>query len=242
MNCKSCNTTIPTSQNSCPACGRAAPAIDLGAPQPASSSSGIHPPLADSTLKPLAPTKQPSTPKGVKSKKSKGKGASSDLGKDRGKSVASQAAAKAEAQSKPTESTGWSLFSLDPGELRTLLGEQPELLEAGLTVACGEAGQPVGHRYQTEVGEIDLLAVDEAGALVVVTVADRESDARLIADVLQRIGWVRTHLEKEGAPVRAIVLTEPLSEELRYAAAAVSSTVNFKTYRVSLSFDDLKLS
>jgi hypothetical protein len=273
MNCKSCNTKIPSSDNSCPACGRSAPRVSLGTPQQDKRANEIPPLLPGSALKPatpakpakpatpaklakpatpakpvapakpVTPAKLQSTPKANKNKKSKakakgkGKGASSN----RSSSTAGQSAA-AKTQREPAESTGWSLFSLDPAELRTLLGEQPDLLEAGLTVMCGEAGQPEGHRYQTEVGEIDLLAVDQAGGLVVVTVADRDPTPGLIADVLQRVGWVRTHLGKDGARVRAIVLTEPLSEDLRYTAAAVSDSVDFKTYRVSLSFDNLRLS
>ena len=69
--------------------------------------------------------------------------------------------------------------------------------------------------------------------------ADEDPQSDLIASVLQRVGWVHKHLGKDGRGVRAIVLTQPLPEDLQYAAAAVAGTITFKTYRVALSFDDL---
>jgi hypothetical protein len=140
----------------------------------------------------------------------------------------------------PKREGGPSLFSVDPAELRTLLIDQPELLEPGLCL-LSDSGQSVGARYATDVGEIDLLAVDERGDYVVVMVAERDPGTELIGDLLQRVGWVRKHLIKDGGEVRAIVLTEPLSDEVRYSAAAVAGTVDFKTYRVALTFDDLEI-
>ena len=49
------------------------------------------------------------------------------------------------------------------------------------------------------------------------------------------------HLAQGKRKVRAIVLVEEAPESLNYAAAAVSGTVNFKTYLVSLFFEDLEL-
>jgi hypothetical protein len=240
MNCRSCNTKIPSGQKSCPACGRTPQSsTDLGSSQSDLGSSGTQIPLSESSHKPLTASKPAAAPAPGKSKKVKRK----EKPAERGKFVAKPPApAEAKPKSKPAEPMVPSLFSLDPTELRALLGEQPELLESGLTVMCGEAGQPDGQRYATDVGEIDLLAVDEAGDFVVVTVAERNASPALIGDVLQRVGWVRTHLGKDGGQVRAIVLTDGLSDDVRYAATAVAGTVDFKTYRVSLSFDDLPLS
>ena len=93
MNCKSCNTKIPSSKNSCPACGRAAPAIDLGASQNGSSSSGVQSPLSDSALTSPDTSKKSSTPKSIKSKKSKGK-ATTAIAKPKAKTAAKPKATK----------------------------------------------------------------------------------------------------------------------------------------------------
>jgi len=129
----------------------------------------------------------------------------------------------------------------DPGALRTLLAQRPELLEPGLEVVRDERGTPVGAGYATGVGDIDLLARDTRGRWVVVLVAEPGQGEELVAGVLQRIGWVRKHLGDAASRVRGIVLVEEPPAGLSYAAAAVSDTVAFKTWRIALSFTDLEV-
>jgi hypothetical protein len=63
----------------------------------------------------------------------------------------------------------------------------------------------------------------------------------LVADVLQRIGWLRKHLCDGRKQARAIVLVEEPPASLPYAAAAVADTVVFKTFRVALVFEDVEI-
>jgi len=133
------------------------------------------------------------------------------------------------------------VFALDPAGLRRLLGRQPELLEPGLSVFTDEKGRPVGAGYSTRVGEIDLLARDKSGAFVVVRVADREGGEELVAETLQRIGWVRKHLGKGKQKARGIVLVEQAPENLSYTAAGVAGTITFKTYRIAVTFEDVEI-
>jgi hypothetical protein len=128
----------------------------------------------------------------------------------------------------------------DPMGVRAMLADQPELLEPGLSVYANEKGTPLGAGYTSAVGEIDLLARDADGGLVVVTVAEHHAVEELISGVLQRIGWVRKHLSRGEEPVRAIVLMDRARDDIAYTAAAVADTVTFKTYRVALRFDDLE--
>ncbi len=129
----------------------------------------------------------------------------------------------------------------DPAGLRTLLIEQPDALEPGLNLYCNDDGTPVGADYSTGVGDIDLLATDSEGGLVVVMISERNQGDELVAEVLKRIGWVRKHLGAEDQRVRGIVLCEDPPDSLSYAAAAVADTVSFKTYRVALTFEDLEV-
>ena len=129
----------------------------------------------------------------------------------------------------------------DPDGVRALLAENPALLEDGMSVFRGAGGKSVGANYSTDVGVIDLLATDDKGALVVVMIADKGEAEELVPEILQRIGWVAKHLAEGKRKVRAIVLVEEAPESLSYAAAAVSGTVSFKTYQVSLSFQDLEI-
>jgi RecB family endonuclease NucS len=133
------------------------------------------------------------------------------------------------------------VFALDPPGLRKLLGRQPELLEPGLSVFTDGRGIPVGAGYSTRVGEIDLLARDTSGALVVVRVADREGGEELVAETLQRIGWVRKHLGKGKQKTRGIILVEHAPENLSYTAAGVAGMITFKTYRIAVTFQDVEI-
>jgi hypothetical protein len=126
-------------------------------------------------------------------------------------------------------------------DIRSLLWKTPEELEKGLSVYKDAKLKPVGIRYECEVGEIDLLARDNGGGLVVVMVADEKEKGgkELVSDALERIGWVRLQVAEAGQEVRAIVLTGSVPDDLSYAAAAVSGTVAFKTFRVAVAFEDV---
>jgi len=128
----------------------------------------------------------------------------------------------------------------DPDGLRSMLARQPELLEPGLSVYTSEKGTPQGVGYTSAVGEIDLLARDAEGGLVVVMVAGREDGADLVSGVLQRIGWVSKHLGGKTKRVRGIVLLEEVHDSIAYAAAAVGNTLSFKTWQLALTFDDVE--
>ncbi len=143
----------------------------------------------------------------------------------------------------PTVSSGSKtrvVGSPDPDGLRAMLAEHRELLEPGLSIYTSEKGTPQGVGYTSAVGEIDLLAWDAQGGLVVVMVAGCEDGADLISDMLQRIGWVSKHLSGKVQRVRGIVLLEEVHESIKYAAAAVGDTLSFKTWQVALTFNDVE--
>ena len=74
-----------------------------------------------------------------------------------------------------------------------------------------------------------------------ILVAEPNRGKELVGDLLQRIGWVRRHLGTSGEEVRGIVLLDSLPDELGYAAAAVADTVEFKIYRLELTFEPVIL-
>ncbi|MEE8225014.1 MAG: endonuclease NucS domain-containing protein [candidate division NC10 bacterium] len=133
------------------------------------------------------------------------------------------------------------IFTLDAAGLRKMLARQPELLEPGLNIVTDEKGRLVGSGYATDVGTIDLLARDAQGGLVVVTVVEFGQDEEVVAEMLQRIGWVRKNLGKGKQKVRGIVVLEQVPKNLSYAAAAVADTIAFKTYWVALTFGDVEV-
>jgi hypothetical protein len=147
----------------------------------------------------------------------------------------------APARSRPAPAASYSIFTLRPEELRARIVERPEMVERGLTIYRDPStGRVTGVGFETEVGDIDLLGVDEAGALVVVMVCER-TVGDPVAPVLERLGWVAKHVARPGQAARAVVLLEPPPPTLGYSARAVAETVAFKTYKVAVAVEDVEI-
>jgi hypothetical protein len=214
MHCKLCNTRISPGEKTCPNCGADVRGMSGSHPAPRRIPGRLPP-------SPLAPTaRDPEL----------------ELDEVAGRPAAPAAAAPAPGAPAPGGSP------MGPAGLRALLADQPELLEPGLRVYRDEAGNAVGVDYATGVGTIDLLASDGRGNLVAVMIPEKSrGEEDLVADVLQRIGWLRKHLCDARQQARAIVLVEEPPASLPYAAAAVADTVVFKTFRVALVFEDVEI-
>jgi hypothetical protein len=232
MNCKVCNTRMSPGERTCPNCGNdAGPGASARrqskpGPLPSAEASNASDPDEDIELELDEVTgEQPAEPPPPKAKPK------------------AKPASKAKPAARRSAPSGAApLFSPDPAGLRVLLAERPESLEPGLQVFKDDKGAQVGGGYSSPVGQIDLIANDADGDLVVVSVVEKSQGDELVADLLKRLGWVRKHLaEPDGKRVRGIVLCEEPPEDLSYTAAAVADTVCFKTYRVTLSFDDVEV-
>jgi hypothetical protein len=140
-------------------------------------------------------------------------------------------------RSAPAPSGAEPRFDLSPDGIRDLLIARPGLIEEGLRIHTDADGAAAGARFETSVGKIDLLARDAAAGWVVVVVAEPDQGKELVGNLLQLVGWVRKHLSAEGQEIRAIVLVDSVPEDLGYAAAAVSDTVEFKLYRIGLTLE-----
>ena len=153
-----------------------------------------------------------------------------------------KSAAPAKSEPRRTRNEDEGPRKPDPATLRGMLALEPGMLEEGLSVYEEKRGQPVGAGFATDVGEIDLLARDPSGSLVVVMVADPDDDADLVGPMLQRVGWVGKHIaKKKNEAVRGLILVDETPPDLGYAAAAVAGTISVKTYRFTLAFDDIEL-
>jgi len=226
MNCKVCNTRLGAGARSCPNCGSDAPAESAFSrsskptplPSPELSTARDDEDDVVVELEDLTEDDEPAPPPPPRARPAP---------------APPRAAA-------PRPSGHAPLFAPDAAGLRALLREQPEALEEGLGVFRNEQGVAVGAGYASAVGEIDLLATDAHGQLVVVMIAEKGEGEELVGQVLQRIGWVRKHVGGGKKSVRGIVLCEEPPESLGYTAAAVADTIRFKTYRVALTFQDVE--
>ncbi|HEY8153310.1 MAG TPA: hypothetical protein VII72_04185 [Myxococcota bacterium] len=221
MHCKLCSTRLGENVRFCPNCGNDAGALSLSGKdtKPKVGRMARLPVRARKVGEPELELARPADP-----------GDSSDSSSSSGP-----------VRTAPRKAAGPALVVPEPASVREMLGGRPELLEAGLRVHTDAQGKPVGVEFSTEVGDVDLLGRDAAGSYVVVMVAAQGQGEDYIAEVLQRIGWVRKHLATGSEKVRGILLMDQPPESLSYAAAAVADTVTLKTYRMSLSFEDLRI-
>jgi hypothetical protein len=227
--CKACNTRFGTKMGACPNCGRRAAehAVEEG-------------------VNPLTPSE--ASPLPLAAVMPDDDETHADVAVELGEEVvvpkpkpASPAVKKSSAPAPRPPEPGPTVFHLNPSQVRTLIAEQPDLLERGLAIYADEDGQPMGANFPTPVGEIHLVARDAKGNFVVILVPDPGDATKSVADVLQRMGWVRKHLVRDNKEVRGFVLLDQLPEEVAYAAAGVAGAVTFKTFRVALTFHDLDI-
>ncbi|MGH0029670.1 MAG: hypothetical protein ACQGVC_07760 [Myxococcota bacterium] len=213
--CRACNTRYEEGRAVCPSCGRRS---SRNATESGGSDSG-----------PLPPSEPLDAGTGE-----------IDLGED--SVVAAEASAKAEAPARPKPAASaapQSDVAATPDQVKTLLAEQPGLLETGLGLHADDDGDPMGIDFPTPVGSIDLLARDRKGGFVVVHLPAPDEVADSVSAMLRRMGWVRKHLADDGEDVRGVVVLDQLPEELVYAAAGAGGAISFKSCRLSLSFHDL---
>ena len=235
--CKSCNTRFEDGKSACPSCGRR---IFVSLKETAKPAEPAAMPLGSAAeVDPEPPANEVS-------------GNELDLGEV---DVLAEAALPEAVEELKRETPvaprtrvrrlepepGPAVFHLSAAQVRTLVVEQPALLEPDLSIYRDAKSKVIGVDLRTPVGSIDLLARDRDGAFVVVAVPDPRDVESLIAEMLARIGYVRKHYATDKRPVRGIVVIDEIPEELAYAAAGVSQTIAFKAYRVALTFHPLPL-
>ncbi len=74
--------------------------------------------------------------------------------------------------------------------------------------------RPLGVRYRTKAGEIDLLCVDSKDNLVVVELKRDRAPDRVVAQVDRYIAWVKKHLAKPDQRVYGIIIARRFDQRL----------------------------
>jgi hypothetical protein len=249
LHCRGCNTRFASGRSQCPSCGRPAKTHAVEANADSGSSLPPMPPNPDETTagnvarvgaagvdieiddsviedddgpeieepeKEVIPVRTRSAPAPVP--------------------APAPAPVRASAARKPASAPS---LSLDSAQVRSLIVEQPGLLEKGLGVHADAKGKPIGESFETPVGDIDLLARDLRGGFVIVLVPEDNEDPDLVPGLLRRMGWVRKHLCAGGETVRAVAVMNEVPESASYAAAGLAEgVIRFVGYRFALEFHD----
>lgn len=102
--------------------------------------------------------------------------------------------------------------------LRDYLANHLEDVEPGLTLYVDEDGVP-GVEYRTDIGRIDILAVDAWQNFVVLELKVERGPDAVVGQVLRYKNWVKRHMAPEDR-VRGIIIAGRIHDRIRYAIAA----------------------
>jgi hypothetical protein len=134
------------------------------------------------------------------------------------------------------DATGFSFeFEADlEGHLANNLGN----IEEGLKLYFSSDGVK-GRQFSTEVGRIDLLALDKDGHFVVIELKVGQATDRVSSQLLRYMGWVKRHVAG-NRKVRGIIVCRNATDGLKYATSTLEN-VSIKEYEVHFSFHDADL-
>ena len=109
----------------------------------------------------------------------------------------------------------------------TLLGKTHDIFE--------EDGEKIGQQYQTDTGNIDILAIskDKKELLVVELKKGRASDS-VVGQILRYMGYITTDLAEPDQIVRGCIIA--LEDDLRIKnALKITPSIDFYRYEVSFN-------
>lgn len=97
----------------------------------------------------------------------------------------------------------------------------------------------VGIEYQTGIGRIDLLAVDDDNNFVVLELKVGKGADYAIGQILRYMGWVKSKLCSDNT-VKGIIVAPEIDDRLKYAASMVNDITLYK-YQVNFSVEKVSL-
>jgi len=90
-----------------------------------------------------------------------------------------------------------------------------------------------GQQYQTDIGQIDILAFEpKSSSFVVVELKKGRPSDQVVGQILRYMGWVNQHLCKEGQGVKGLVVCRAPDPKLSYALK-MTNNIDVRYYSVS---------
>ncbi len=116
-------------------------------------------------------------------------------------------------------------------DLQAFLCKDPGQIESGLKLFQN------GKEFDTEVGRIDILAIDRKNDLLVIELKAGKARDDALGQLLGYMSFISHNLAK-GKNVRGYIIANDFGDRLRYAVRSLRN-VRLKAYRVSFSFEDV---
>jgi len=96
-----------------------------------------------------------------------------------------------------------------------------------------------GIEYQTAVGPIDILALDEDGNFVVFELKLSKGSDRTTGQISRYMGWVKKHLAG-GKAVKGIIVAQSIDEQLKYSVSVIPEISLFE-YEISFNIRPVRI-
>lgn len=95
-----------------------------------------------------------------------------------------------------------------------------------------------GQQFTTDVGIMDILAVDENDDYVVIELKRAESGYKVVGQTLNYMGWVQDKLLQNDQKVRGMIIVGEADKTLLAALRPVSQQIMLREYKIQLSLHD----
>lgn len=98
-----------------------------------------------------------------------------------------------------------------------------------------------GNQYPTDVGRIDILAIDKTQTrFLVVELKRNQSTDQTVGQILRYIGWVNKHLAKDGQSVEGLIIAHKVEKEAYYAISTLPN-IRMMAYEVEFRLKECRL-
>jgi len=95
-----------------------------------------------------------------------------------------------------------------------------------------------GQQYATDIGPIDILAVERrSNSFVVIELKKGRPSDQVIGQILRYMGWVKKNLCKEGQAVKGLVICRDPDPKLSYALE-MTNNIDVRYYSVSFKLKE----
>ena len=122
--------------------------------------------------------------------------------------------------------------------LREYISNHLEIVESDLNLYEDENGN-LGVEYPANKWNIDILAVDSKGNLIVIELKKSRCADKVFGQLARYMGWVKEKIAKHGQTVRGIIIGGTISDELKYASSLIDS-VQLMEYNMSVKLNLIK--
>jgi len=116
--------------------------------------------------------------------------------------------------------------------LRDFLEVNLSVIEDGLQLYAHEDGR-AGVEFNTDIGRIDLLAVDRDGGFLVIELKVDRGPDQVCGQIMRYVGWVKRHIA-QGRTVRGLIIARHISDRIQYALADVPN-VTAREYQLHIT-------